>query len=155
MRISIWAIGKTDEKYLDEGIQKYINRLVHYTKVDLVTFKDVKPAPTTEETLKREAEMILSKIKTEDNLILLDEFGQMFRSVQFSAYIEKLQLQGIRHTIFLIGGAFGHHESIRARAQGSISLSKMTFSHQMVRLFFTEQLYRAFTIMRNEKYHND
>lgn len=155
MKISIWCIGKTDEKYLEEGISKYIKRLVHYTKIEFETFKDVKPASTESETLKREAELILSRLKPEDYLILLDERGQMYSSIEFSAYIEKLQLQGIKHTVFLIGGAFGHHEMIRSRAQGLISLSKMTYSHQMVRLFFTEQLYRAFTILRNEKYHNE
>lgn len=155
MKISIWCIGKTDEKYLDEGINKYLKRLVHYTKVDFEVFKDVKPGNTSEETLKREAELILSRLKLDDHLILLDERGDMYSSVQFSGFIEKMQLQGIKHAVFLIGGAFGHHEYIRNRAQGLISLSKMTYSHQMVRLFFVEQLYRAFSILRNEKYHNE
>lgn len=155
MKISIWCIGKTDEKYLDEGINKYLKRLVHYSKVEFEVFKDVKPGNTGEETLKREAALILARLKPEDYLVLLDERGDTYSSLQFSSYIEKLQLQGIKNTVFLIGGAFGHHELIRKRTQSLISLSKMTFSHQMVRLFFVEQLYRAFSILRNEKYHNE
>ena len=155
MKISIWCIGKTDEKYINEGVDKYLNRLKHYSKITFEPLKDVKPAQTPEETLKREAEIVLSKIKPEDVLILLDEKGEMYSSVKFADYIEKLQVQANKHIIFLIGGAFGHHQSIRDRANHLISLSKMTFSHQMVRLFLVEQIYRAFTIIRNEKYHNE
>lgn len=154
MKFTIWAIGKTDEKYLDEGIKKYLNRLKHYTNVDYEEFKAVKSGQTPEETLKREAEVILAKLKSDDTLILLDEHGQMFDSVGFSDYIERFQIQSHKNVIFLIGGAFGHHKTIRERSNQMISLSKMTFSHQMVRLFLAEQLYRAFTIIRNEKYHN-
>jgi 23S rRNA (pseudouridine1915-N3)-methyltransferase len=155
MKISIWCIGKTDEKYLVEGIDKYLQRLKHYTKVEYDVIKDVKPGQTSEETLKREAEMILAKLKPEDTLILMDERGDMYDSVKFAAYIEKLQIQAQKHIVFLIGGAFGHHTLVRNRANHLISLSKMTFSHQMVRLFLVEQIYRAFTIIRNEKYHNE
>lgn len=155
MKISIWCIGKTDEKYLVEGIDKYLLRLKHYSKIEYEVFKDVKPGQTSEETLKREAELIFTKLKPEDTLILMDEKGEMFDSVKFALYIEKLQIQAHKHVIFLIGGAFGHHFSIKNRANYLISLSKMTFSHQMVRLFLVEQIYRAFTIIRNEKYHNE
>lgn len=154
MKFTIWTIGKTDEKYIEEGINKYLNRLKHYVKLDYEEFKDVKSGQTVNETLKREADFIISKIKPQDTLILLDENGQMFDSIRFSEYINKLQVQSHRNVIFLIGGAFGHHKIIKNRSDGMISLSKMTFSHQMVRLFLTEQLYRAFTIIRNEKYHN-
>lgn len=155
MKISIWCIGKTDEKYLEDGISKYLKRLTHYTRISLDIFKDVKPGQTAEETLKREADLIFSKLKSDDILILMDEKGESYTSVQFASYLEKLQVQAGKHIIFLIGGAFGHHSSIRSRANHSISLSKMTFSHQMVRLFLAEQIYRAFTIIRNEKYHNE
>ena len=155
MKISIWCIGKTDEKYLIEGVDKYLQRLKHYTKLDYEVFKDVKPGQTSEETLKREADLILAKLKADDTLILMDEKGEMYDSVKFAGYIEKLQVQAHKHGVFLIGGAFGHHSTIRARANYMISLSKMTFSHQMVRLFLVEQIYRAFTIIRNEKYHNE
>jgi 23S rRNA (pseudouridine1915-N3)-methyltransferase len=154
MKFTIWAIGKTDEKYLDEGIKKYLSRLKHYTNVDYEEIKAVKSGQTPEETLKREAEVILAKLKSDDTLILLDEQGQMFDSVGFAAYIERFQIQAHKNVVFLIGGAFGHHKTIRERSNQMISLSKMTFSHQMVRLFLAEQLYRAFTIIRNEKYHN-
>ncbi len=155
MKISIWCIGKTDEKYLREGIAIFLKRLTHYTKVEMVEYKDVKPGNLPEETIKREAEMILGQLKPDDVLILMDEHGKEYTSVQLSAYIEKLQLQAVKHIIFLIGGAYGHHTLIRVRANHLISLSKMTFSHQMVRLFLAEQLYRAYTILRNEKYHNE
>jgi 23S rRNA (pseudouridine1915-N3)-methyltransferase len=155
MKISIWCIGKTDEKYLEDGISKYLKRLTHYTRISLDVFKDVKQGQTTEDTLKREADLIFSKLKSDDILILMDEKGDAYTSVQFAAYLEKLQIQAGKHIIFLIGGAFGHHASIRNRANHAISLSKMTFSHQMVRLFLVEQIYRAFTILRNEKYHNE
>ena len=154
MKISIWCIGKTDEKYLIEGIDKYLLRLKHYCKIDFETFKDIKPGATPDETTKREAELVFSKLKSDDVLILLDEHGEMYDSVKFARYIEKLQVNAHKNVIFLIGGAFGHHKTVRARADHQVSLSKMTFSHQMVRLFLTEQIYRAFTILRNEKYHN-
>ena len=142
VKISIWCIGKTDEKYLIEGIDKYLLRLKHY-------------GATPDETTKREAELVFSKLKSDDVLILLDEHGEMYDSVKFARYIEKLQVNAHKNVIFLIGGAFGHHKTVRARADHQVSLSKMTFSHQMVRLFLTEQIYRAFTILRNEKYHNE
>ena len=154
MKITIWSIGKTDEKYLVDGISKYIKRIVHYVKIDYQEFKDVKPGQTIDETLKREAEMIEAKLKPEDTLILMDEKGVSYDSVQFSTFIEKLQNQSSKNVIFLIGGAFGHHKIIRERANHLISLSKMTFSHQMVRLFLVEQLYRSYSIIKNEKYTN-
>lgn len=154
MKVSIWSIGKTDEKYLEEGINKYLKRLKHYTQISYEEFKDVKAGQFPTETLKREAEMVLSKLKSEDILVLLDEKGQSYDSVQFGAYLEKMQVQSTKSLIFLIGGAYGHHELIRIRANHLISLSKMTFSHQMVRLFLVEQIYRGYTIIKNEKYHN-
>ncbi|KXK37362.1 MAG: 23S rRNA (pseudouridine(1915)-N(3))-methyltransferase RlmH [Saprospiraceae bacterium] len=155
MKISVWCIGKTDEKYLKDGMAIYLKRLKHYARVEWIEYKDVKPGSTPEETTHREADMILTQLKSDDFLILMDERGHSYTSVEFSAFIEKLQLQAVKHVIFLIGGAYGHHAQIRARANHAISLSMMTFSHQMVRLFLTEQLYRAFTILRNEKYHNE
>jgi 23S rRNA (pseudouridine1915-N3)-methyltransferase len=155
MKLSIWAIGKTDEKYLKEGIEKFLQRLAHYTKVEIVEFKDVNHGQTADETIKREATMILDKLKNDDYLVILDERGAELTSVGLSTYIEKLQNQSIKSCVMLIGGAFGHHSTIRERANYSVSLSKMTFSHQMVRLFLVEQIYRAFTIIKNEKYHNE
>jgi len=154
MQISIWSIGKTQEKYLKEGVDKYLKRLSHYTKIYYEEWKDVKPGVTPEKTTKREAEMILTKLKTDDILIILDEKGKEFTSIGLAGFLEKLQIQSSKNIVMLIGGAYGHHELIRDRSQYALSLSKMTFSHQMVRLFLVEQVYRAFTIIRNEKYHN-
>lgn len=155
MKFTIWTIGKTDEKYIEEGIKKYLNRLKHYTRLEYEELKDVKTNQNVEEILKKEADIVLSRLKPDDTLILMDEKGQMFDSTGFSEYINKLQIQSHKNVIFLIGGAFGHHKLIRERSNGMISLSKMTFSHQMVRIFLVEQKYRAFTILRNEKYHNN
>jgi 23S rRNA (pseudouridine1915-N3)-methyltransferase len=148
-------IGKTDEKYLMEGTEKYLKRLQHYVKIDWQEFKDVKAGLTPDETLKREAELILSKVKSDDTLILWDEHGEHLTSRQMAAYLERSQNQSIKSLIFLIGGAFGFHESLRTRAHHSLSMSRMTFSHQMIRIFIAEQIYRAYTIIKNEKYHND
>ena len=155
MKISLWCIGKTDEKYLVEGIDKYLTRLKHYTKIEYEVLKDVRPGQTPEETLKREADLILSKLKADDVLVIMDERGQAYDSIGFAQYVQKLQNTSAKNVVFLIGGAFGHYDTIRQRAQHAISLSRMTFSHQMVRLFLVEQLYRAFTIIRGEKYHNE
>ena len=155
MKVSVWVIGKTNEKYLVEGIHIYLQRLPFYTKFEYVELKDVKQGTTQDETLKREADMVISKLKSDDLLVLLDEKGQTYSSIQFSEYLNKCQNSGAKSIIFLVGGAFGHHSLIRDRANHLISLSKMTFSHQMVRLFLLEQIYRGFTILRNEKYHNE
>ena len=152
--MAIWVIGKTNDTYLKNGIEKYNDRLKHYTKLEFEEIKDVKPGQTIEETKKREADLIISKLKQEDILILMDEKGEMYDSISFSRYIEKLQVQANKNVIMLIGGAYGHHDIVRKRSNHMISLSKMTFSHQMIRLFLVEQIYRAFTIMRYEKYHN-
>lgn len=154
MKISIWSIGKTNDAYLQTGIVKYLSRLKHYTKLEYEEFKDVKPGQTADETKKREAELFLSKIKVEDVVILLDERGKHYDSEEFANFLEGHSVNSTKHIIFIIGGAFGHHDMLRTRANQLLSLSKMTFSHQMVRLFFTEQLYRAYTIIKNEKYHN-
>lgn len=154
MKVSLWVIGKTSEKYLLDGIKIYIKRLEHYCRFEWVEFKDVKNFAGQDDLMKKEAELVLSKLKPDDSLILLDEYGKMFDSIAFSDYIQKFQVNSTKSLVFLVGGAFGHHALIRERAVGEISLSKMTFSHQMVRLFFVEQLYRAFTILKNEKYHN-
>jgi 23S rRNA (pseudouridine1915-N3)-methyltransferase len=154
MKLLIWCIGQTDEKYLKEGIQKYLDRLKHYVKYEYTEFKDVKAGSYLEETLKREAELVLAQLKKDDYLILLDEQGKSYDSIGLAKHFEKLQIQISKNVVLLIGGAFGHHESIKQRANQHISLSKLTFSHQMVRLFLVEQIYRAFTIIKGEKYHN-
>ena len=154
MKIEFWYIGKTNEKYLDQGIKIFEKRLGHYCKYSSVCIKDVRPGQNSKETKQREYDAILSKLATSDYLVLLDEKGEMFTSEKFALQIEKLQMQSSKRIVFLVAGAFGADEKLQKRANKLFSLSKMTFSHQMIRLFFVEQLYRAFTILRNEKYHN-
>jgi 23S rRNA (pseudouridine1915-N3)-methyltransferase len=154
MKISLWCIGKTNEAYLKSGLDIYFKRLKHYCDFEYVEWRDVGHFTNSEDLMRKESAMIMGKLKEDDFLVLLDERGQKNDSVAFSAFIERLQIQSVKHVVFLIGGAFGHHQSIRTRAQKMLSLSEMTFSHQMIRLIFAEQLYRAYTILKNEKYHN-
>ncbi len=154
MKIEFWYIGKTNEKYLNQGMSIFEKRLGHYCKFSTICLKDVKPGQNAEQTKQREYDLIDSKLSTSDYLILLDEIGEMYTSQKFSKVIEKLQLNPSKKIIFLVAGAFGAHKLLQKRADKMLSLSQMTFSHQMIRLFFLEQLYRAFTIIRNEKYHN-
>lgn len=154
MKVEFWYIGKTNEKYLNQGMSIFEKRLGHYCKFSITCLKDVKPGQNADQTKQREYELIINKLSTSDYLVLLDEIGEMHTSEKFSKVIEKLQLNASKRVIFLVAGAFGAHELLQKRADKMLSLSKMTFSHQMIRLFFLEQLYRAFTIIRNEKYHN-
>lgn len=151
------AIGKTDDKNLQSLIETYQNRLKHYINFELEIIPDIKNAKNLSETQQKEkeGELILKKIITTDILILLDEKGKEFRSVDFSAYLQKKMNSGIKQLVIVIGGPYGFSETIYKKAQGKISLSKMTFSHQMIRLFVVEQFYRAFTILKNEPYHHE
>lgn len=156
MKVELWAIGKTNEKYLEEGIAIYLKRLKHYLNFDFIILPDVKHAANLNSAqLKiKEGETLLARLKPEDYLILLDEKGEMFTSEAYASFLEhKLQIS-YKRIVFLIGGAFGFSEPIYERCNGKLALSKMTFSHQMIRLFFVEQLYRAMTIIKNESYHN-
>lgn len=157
MKIELWAIGKTNEKYLTEGISIYEKRLKHYCNFELCILPDVKVNANTDALTvkKKEAEVFLKKLQPNDYLILLDEHGKNFSSIQFSAKIDQLQINATKSVVFLIGGAFGFDEKIHEIAKEKLSLSAMTFSHQMIRLFFVEQLYRAYTIIRGESYHNE
>ncbi len=154
MKIEFWYIGKTNEKYLEQGIKIFEKRLKHYCKFASVCIKDVKPGQNAIETKRREGEVILAKLDKSDYLVLLDEVGEMYTSEKFAQQMNKLQMQSSRKIVFLVAGAFGADQKLQERANKLLSLSKMTFSHQMIRIFFLEQLYRAFTILRNEKYHN-
>jgi 23S rRNA (pseudouridine1915-N3)-methyltransferase len=150
-------IGKTNFAYLETGIEQYAGRLTHYLPFQWVVFLDVKNGRSLGPDLLKvkEGESILEKLKTDDFLVLLDERGKEFSSMEFATFMgQKLQLSHKR-IIFLIGGAFGFSKAIYERADFKISLSKLTFSHQMVRLFFLEQLYRAMTILKGESYHNE
>lgn len=155
MKIELWAIGKTSEKYLEAGIGIFEKRLKNYLPFSLHILPDVKVKTADSQKIKKEeGELILSKINPDDWLVLLDEQGQQFSSVELSRWLEKRLAGSGRKMVFLIGGAFGFSPEVYARANESLALSKLTFSHQMVRLFCLEQLYRAMTILRNEPYHN-
>ncbi len=156
MNIKLLAIGKTDDKSLQTLIDDYTKRLSFYIKFDLEVIPDIKNVKNLSEMQQKEkeGELILSKLSPTDQLILLDENGSTFSSVGFSDYLQKKMNAGIKTLVFVIGGPYGFSEAIYKKAQGKISLSAMTFSHQMVRLFVIEQLYRGFTILKNEPYHH-
>ncbi len=155
MKIRLITIGKTDESYLKEGINKYLSRLKHYASFDMVELPDVKTGKKLNVNLQKKAEgdEIQKLISKSEFLVLLDENGKEFNSVDFSKYIQKRMNTGL-DLCFVIGGPFGFSKELYDRADLKIALSQMTFSHQMVRLFFTEQLYRSFTIIKREKYHH-
>jgi len=156
MNIKLIAIGKTDNKSLQTLIDDYTKRLSFYIKFDLEIIPDIKNVKNLSESQQKEkeGELILSKLTPTDQLILLDENGKNFSSVGFSEELQKKMNSGVKTLVFVIGGPYGFSETVYKKAQGKISLSLMTFSHQMVRLFFIEQLYRGFTILRNEPYHH-
>ncbi len=156
MTITLLAVGKTDNKELLNLIQVYKNRLNHYVKFQFEIIPDIKKAKHLSENEQRqkEGELILKKINSSDALILLDEKGKQFDSVGFSTYLQKHMNSGLKQLVFVIGGPYGFSDDVYKNAKGKIALSKMTFSHQMVRLFFIEQLYRGFTILKNEPYHH-
>lgn len=157
MKITLLVVGKTEDKYLIEGIDKYLNRLKHYIGFNLIVIPDLKNTKNLTEAQQKskEAELILKQVNNSDLLILMDEKGKKYSSVAFANYLNKQMIGSIQHMVFVIGGPYGFDESVYKRANGSISLSDMTFSHQMVRLFFVEQLYRAFSILKGEPYHHE
>ncbi|MEP1488053.1 MAG: 23S rRNA (pseudouridine(1915)-N(3))-methyltransferase RlmH [Algibacter sp.] len=156
MTIKLLAIGKTDNKELRGLINDYEKRLKHYIKFDLDIIPDIKNVKNLSEKQQKqkEGELILGKLNTTDVLILLDENGKQLDSIEFSQYLQKHMNSGIKQLVFVIGGPYGFSEAVYSKAKGKLSLSKMTFSHQMVRLFVIEQLYRGFTILKNEPYHH-
>jgi len=157
MKILLIVIGKTDEKYLIEGMAKYQGRLKHYVPFDYEEIPDIKNRKVLSEAQqkKREADLILAKLKAGDKLVLLDEKGKDYRSLDFSKHLQQQMNAGIKRLVFVVGGPYGFDESVYKKAQGKLSLSKMTFSHQMIRLFFIEQIYRGMTILKNEPYHHE
>lgn len=156
MNIKLIAIGKTDQNILQSLIDTYIKRLGFYIKFDFEIISDIKNAKNLSESQQKEKEgdQLLAKINATEVLILLDENGKSYSSVGFSEFLQKKMNAGTKTLVFAIGGPYGFSERVYQAAQGKISLSAMTFSHQMVRLFFIEQLYRAFTILKNEPYHH-
>jgi 23S rRNA (pseudouridine1915-N3)-methyltransferase len=156
MHILLLSIGKTEEAWLKQGIEIYAKRLKHYLKFESLELPALKNTGNMPLNLQKEkeSELILSKISSSDVLILLDEKGKSFSSEGFAAFLNQKMNAGVKKTVFVIGGPFGFSENLYKRADEKVSLSQMTFSHQMVRLFFTEQLYRAMTILKGEKYHH-
>lgn len=156
MQVTLLCIGKTGKKFLEEGEQEYLKRLRHYISFQLHIIPDIKQAKSLSEAQikQKEGELILEKVGLSDSLILLDERGKEFSSMAFSQYLQEQFNRGGKHLYFVIGGPYGFSDAVYQRANGKISLSQMTFSHQMIRLFFIEQVYRAMTILRNEPYHH-
>lgn len=156
MNIKLITIGKTDNKNLQSLIDEYKKRLSFYVNFDLEIILDIKNVKNLSEAQQKEkeGELILSKITPTDHLILLDENGKTFSSVGFSDFLQKKMNAGIKTLVFVIGGPYGFSETVYKQAVGKVSLSEMTFSHQIVRLFIIEQIYRGFTILRNEPYHH-
>ncbi|GAB5472737.1 MAG: 23S rRNA (pseudouridine(1915)-N(3))-methyltransferase RlmH [Maribacter sp.] len=156
MTIKLIAVGKTDSKALLELINTYEGRLKHYIKFELDSIPDIKNAKNLSESQQKvkEGENILKKIEATDVMLLLDENGTHYSSIDFSNYLQKKMNSGIKRLVFVIGGPYGFSDAVYQKAQGKISLSKMTFSHQMIRLFVVEQIYRALTILKNEPYHH-
>lgn len=156
MKVKLIVVGKTKKSFLLEGEKEYLKRLKRYMQLELIELPDVKNAKkkSEEEIKKEEAKVILSKITSSDYVELLDENGNQYNSVKFAKHMEKHFIRGGQTLVFVVGGPYGFHESVYQRANAKLSLSKMTFSHQMIRLFFIEQLYRAMTILKGEPYHH-
>lgn len=156
MKASLLVIGKTEQDYLKKGIDIYMQRIKHYLTFEIKTVAALKSTKSLSELQQKqkEGELLLAQVSPTDTLILLDENGKMFSSVQFSEFVEKQMVLGAKNLVFVVGGPYGFSDEVYKRAALKISLSSMTFSHQMVRLIFTEQLYRALTIIKGEPYHH-
>jgi 23S rRNA (pseudouridine1915-N3)-methyltransferase len=156
MKIKLLVVGKTDQKNLCQLIEEYEKRLKHYIKFELEVIPDIKNVKNLSELQQKEKEgsLILSKLQNTDQLILLDDQGKHYTSNEFSEYLQKKMNTGLKQLVLVVGGPYGFSDAVYKKSNGKISLSKMTFSHQMIRLFIVEQLYRGFTILKNEPYHH-
>jgi len=156
MKIKLIAVGKTDNKNLQLFMDDYIKRLGFYIPFEFKIIPDLKNTKSLSELLQKqkEGELILKQLEQSDELFLLDENGKTYTSMAFSEFLNKKMSSGLKQLVFVIGGPYGFSDEVYQRATGKVSLSQMTFSHQMVRLFFLEQLYRGFTILKNEPYHH-
>lgn len=157
MKVQLIVVGRTVEKHLTTLINDYCERIKHYLPFDMEVIPELKntKALTAAQQKEREGELIKKQLRDGDYVVLLDEGGKEFRSVEFAQYLEKKQSSGARRLVFIVGGPYGFVDDIYRLANEKVSLSKMTFSHQMVRLFFVEQVYRAMTILRGEPYHHE
>ena len=157
VKILLLTIGNTDKTYMKDGIDDYVKRLSFYLPFEMKVIPDIKNRSSLSEELQKEKEgqLILNQVSSGDYLILLDEHGTEFLSIEFSKWVEKKMIAGIRQIVFVIGGPYGFSNAVYQRLDFKIALSKLTFSHQMVRMIFVEQLYRAMTIIKNEPYHHE
>ena len=156
MKILLLVIGKTDDEYLVTGIKKYVDRLGHYASFEMKELPDPRNRKTLSEEQQKKAEslLLLQQLQPADQVVLLDENGKQFTSVAFAENLEKQLVSGAKRLVFIVGGPYGFAQEVYDRSNAKMSLSPMTFSHQMVRLIFVEQLYRAFTILKGEPYHH-
>jgi 23S rRNA (pseudouridine1915-N3)-methyltransferase len=157
MKITLLAVGKTDDSRIEQLTQMYVNRLQHYINFELELIPDLKKTKNLSEDQQKneEGKLILNKLEKSDFVTILDEKGKKYTSINFAELINKLSVSGLKRLVFIIGGPYGFSADVYIRANSKLSLSDMTFSHQMVRLFAVEQIYRAFTILRNEPYHHE
>ena len=157
MRVAFIVVGKTADKRFVDLIDEYVGRLGHYIGFDFVTIPELKNTKslTTDQQKQQEGDLILRQLQAGDHVVLLDEHGRELRSIEFSRYMEQKMQTVPRRLVFVVGGPYGFSPAVYAKAHERLSLSKMTFSHQMIRLIFVEQLYRAMTIMRGEPYHHE
>ncbi|WP_298955284.1 23S rRNA (pseudouridine(1915)-N(3))-methyltransferase RlmH [uncultured Nonlabens sp.] len=157
MKITLLAVGKTDDSRIEQLTKMYVDRLGHYINFDLEIIPDLKKTKNLSEDQQKneEGKLILNKLEKSDFVTILDEKGKKYTSMQFAELINKRSVSGLKRLVFIIGGPYGFSPDVYSRANSKLSLSDMTFSHQMVRLFAVEQIYRAFTILRNEPYHHE
>ena len=157
MQIELVVVGKTDSKEVASLVEMYAKRINHYCKFAITILPDLRNTKSlsARQQNKSEGERILALLTDSDYVVLLDERGKEFRSMEFAEWVEKRMTSGLKRLVFVIGGPYGFSEEVYARANGQISLSRMTFSHQIVRAIFAEQIYRAFTILNNEPYHHE
>lgn len=156
MKTKLLVVGKTNDKNITKGIDDYVGRVKHYMPFDIEVIPELKNTKSLTQSNQKEmeAEQILKRLQPSDTVVLLDEHGKEYRSIEFAKWIEKQQ-QTARSLVFIIGGPYGFADSVYERSDAKLSLSKMTFSHQMIRLLFVEQIYRACTIIKDEPYHHE
>jgi len=157
VKVSLYLIGKTDEGFVKTAVDLFEKRLKHYLPFSIITLPDIKNAGKISqlELKTKEGELLLKQFNNADLVILLDDKGKQFTSVEFAAYFQQQMNSGVKNLCFVIGGAFGFSDAVYARANSKLSLSKMTFTHQMIRILFVEQCYRAMTILKGESYHHE
>ncbi|MDY4790586.1 MAG: 23S rRNA (pseudouridine(1915)-N(3))-methyltransferase RlmH [Bacteroidales bacterium] len=156
MNIKLILVGKTEEKYLREGIEIFEKRLKNYINFEMIIIPSLKDTKNLSPQIvkEKEGELILKQVSKYDKIILFDEKGLEFTSMDYSVFLQKHMNAGVKNLCFVVGGAFGFSDEVYKKADQKVALSKMTFSHQMIRLLIVEQIYRAFTILKNEPYHN-